>query len=87
MPAAQFFMGLAYLRGDGVPSNYVEACKWFHLASKQGDEDAKEYLRMVREKLTPEEFARAEKLVREFEQKAGVRLNGQEQKSPHKAGF
>ena len=32
----QCILGLAFLHGDGVPLNYVEAFRWLSLAAKQG---------------------------------------------------
>ena len=34
--SAQFFLGLSYLLGKGVPKNDAEAVKWFRLAAAQG---------------------------------------------------
>lgn len=33
---AQYNLGLAYSKGDGVPQNYSEAAKWYRLAAEQG---------------------------------------------------
>lgn len=33
---AQFLMGRIYEEGQGVPSNFVEAMKWYRLAAEQG---------------------------------------------------
>jgi TPR repeat protein len=33
---AQYFLGLKYDQGQGVPQNYVEAVKWFRKAAEQG---------------------------------------------------
>ena len=34
---AQFWIGLAYYKGQGVPQGYAEAMKWYKLAADQGD--------------------------------------------------
>src|SRR5262249_37532339 len=34
---AQNNLGVAYVNGQGVPRNYVEAAKWFRLAADQDD--------------------------------------------------
>jgi TPR repeat protein len=36
-PAAQVELGIAYMKGDGVPVDAVEAGKWFRRAAEQGD--------------------------------------------------
>ena len=33
---AQYFLGMMYLNGQGVPQDYVEALKWHRLAAAQG---------------------------------------------------
>ena len=37
---AQFFLGLMYYNGKGVPQDYKEAVKWFSLSAEQGDSEA-----------------------------------------------
>ena len=37
---AQYYMGLMYVKGNGVPENDKEAVKWYRLAAEQGDVDA-----------------------------------------------
>lgn len=32
---AQFFLGLMYMKGEGVPQDYAQAHKWFTLAASQ----------------------------------------------------
>ena len=34
--AAQFYLGLMYVTGTGVPKDAVEAVKWYRLAAEQG---------------------------------------------------
>ena len=34
---AQFYLGLMYIGGDGVPQDYKQAVKWFRLSAEQGD--------------------------------------------------
>jgi len=34
---AQFFLGVMYATGEGVPENDAEAVKWYRLAAEQGD--------------------------------------------------
>ena len=41
---AQYNLGIMYDKGEGVPQNYEEAMKWFHLAAKQGNPEAQKVL-------------------------------------------
>jgi len=38
---AQYNLGVAYIKGDGVARHYGEAVKWYRLAAQQGFEKAK----------------------------------------------
>ncbi len=44
LPKGQLNLGRAYLYGLGVPMDSVEACKWFYLASRNGEGIAQHYL-------------------------------------------
>ena len=39
-PASQFYVGVMYDYGEGVPQDNAEAAYWYHLAAEQGDADA-----------------------------------------------
>ncbi len=41
---AQYFLGVMYKNGYGVPQDYKEAVKWYTLSAKQGDVDAQNNL-------------------------------------------
>jgi uncharacterized protein len=41
---AQFALGLMYHNGQGIPQDYAEALKWYHLAAAQGDAKAQSNL-------------------------------------------
>ena len=47
-PAAQYSLGLMYEQGTGVPRNLTEANRWYQLAAKNGDPDAKAALRTIK---------------------------------------
>jgi len=47
--------------GDGVPQNYVEAYVWFSIAAANGQANAKQVLPRLKAKLTPDQFAAAQK--------------------------
>ena len=37
---AQFNLGVMYANGDGVPQDYREMARWFHMAAEQGHAEA-----------------------------------------------
>jgi TPR repeat protein len=39
-PHAQFFLGVMFENGFGVPQDYVQAHMWYHLAGANGHKDA-----------------------------------------------
>src|SRR4029078_5114409 len=41
---AQFYLGVMYNEGRGVPQDYAEAAKWYKLADEQGDALAQDNL-------------------------------------------
>jgi len=45
-PAAQFYLGLLYENGDGVPRDFVKARQWYEKAAAQGEAKAQFYLGM-----------------------------------------
>ena len=62
-PAAQFFLGLLYDRGQGVAENPVEAEKWLDLAAARAPKPKREYWATMRDtiagKMTLDELAEA----------------------------
>jgi len=46
--------------------DYVEAAKWFALAAKQGDEDAKLAYSKLAEIMSAEKLIRAQQLAKDF---------------------
>ncbi|MDH5301960.1 MAG: sel1 repeat family protein [Gammaproteobacteria bacterium] len=65
-PKALYYLGHMYGEGSGVEQNYTEALKWFWLAASHGDKNAKQFLRIIIAKLTPQEYAEAEKAAKEI---------------------
>jgi TPR repeat protein len=49
-----------------VPKDYVEAYKWFLLAAAKGDEDAKNFVSKLEDKMSREQIAEGQKLARTF---------------------
>jgi TPR repeat protein len=66
---AQEKLGNCYLRGDGVPMNYIEAYKWFSLACAQAKPMAamsKWSLTVLEHSMTPAQIAEGQRLASEF---------------------
>jgi TPR repeat protein len=66
---AQYFLGLMYNGGLGVPQDYVVAHMWFNLAAARGDKDAAKNREIVAKQMTPAQIAEARKLAREWKPK------------------
>ena len=49
-PEAQYFMGLFYHNGFGVPRDQIESAKWFMKAARQGDARSQYYVGIMAEK-------------------------------------
>jgi TPR repeat protein len=64
---AQSILAASYADGKGVETNAVEAYKWDNLASAQGNGFAKKDLSILEKKMTPEQIADGQRLVREFQ--------------------
>ena len=47
--AAQRYLGLAYISGEGVPQDFKTAQKWLRLAAEQGDAESQYYLGVMYE--------------------------------------
>ena len=68
-PFAQYYLGVIYRYGRGVPQDYVQAHMWFNLASASPGQPLRyvaEYLDSVEKKMTPAQIAEAQKLAREW---------------------
>ncbi|HKI69181.1 MAG TPA: SEL1-like repeat protein, partial [Verrucomicrobiae bacterium] len=63
---AEYWLGYCYGVRDGVPKDYVQAYKWFNLASAQGNQTAKANLSIVEQSMTPEQIAEAQQLSTAF---------------------
>ena len=63
---AQHNLGVMYDKGEGVPEDYVKAYAWFNLAAAQGQEDAVKAKDSLRERMTAEQVAEAQKLAGEL---------------------
>src|SRR5439155_1122252 len=63
---AQYDLGVCYYYGQGVAKDYVEGYKWWLLAAAQGDEDAKNAVSILENKVSREQIAEGQKLARNF---------------------
>ena len=66
LAGAQFNLGLMYDNGEGVPEDYVKAYAWINLAAAQGQKIAVESKDLLRQKMTTEQVAEAQKLAGEL---------------------
>lgn len=64
---AYFQLGLAFSTGTrGVPSNLIEAHKWYNLAAARGHVEAQLSRAAVAEEMTPQEIAEAQNRARHW---------------------
>jgi high-affinity iron transporter len=63
---AQSSLGFMYATGNGVVKDELEAYKWSLLAGLQGEEDAKRNTLIIERRLTADQRAEGQRLVREF---------------------
>ena len=66
---AQLVLGVMYVLGQGVAQDHVQAHMWFALAASQGERGATINRKRVARLMTPEKFAEAERLAREWKPK------------------
>lgn len=57
---AQFFLGLLFMKGQGVPPSPFHAAAWLTLASSQGHKGAEQVLQDVRRFLTTKRYRDAQ---------------------------
>lgn len=62
---AQMKLGSMYFQGRGIPKDAVKACMWMKMAAETGESAAKSLLSTVQERMTPEQIAEAEQLLRQ----------------------
>lgn len=63
---AQSHLGAMYVIGEGVPEDDVQAYAWLSIAVAQGNETAKELRNAIKDRMTPEQIAKAQDLSREY---------------------
>ena len=60
---AQFNLGVMYSTGEGVPQNYIQAHMWLNLAGARGNEKTRKARDIVKDKMTTEQIAEAQRLA------------------------
>ncbi len=63
---AQLNLGFMYRDGNGVPQNLITSYMWLSLAMVREDDMASHNKNALREKMTPEQIAEAERLTQEW---------------------
>ena len=64
---AMLALGQLYLKGIGLPQNYVQAHKWFNLAASRGDDVAAAERDALVAQMTAQERVEAQKLALEWQ--------------------
>lgn len=64
--APQFYLGLAYWKGEGVPKDEVLAYMWVNIASAGGNSTIIESRDKIAKNITPLQLQEAQKLTREW---------------------
>ena len=62
---AQYNLGNAYERGQGVIQDFVYAYMWWNIAASSGDKSATKNRDIVAKRMTPADLSTAQKLARE----------------------
>ena len=66
---AQFYLGVLYHSGSGVPQDFVQAHKWYSLAGANGDKGAATLRDALAKQMTHAQIHEAKKLAREWKPK------------------
>ncbi|MDE0331905.1 MAG: ankyrin repeat domain-containing protein [Nitrospinae bacterium] len=72
---AMLALGRAFVKGLGVPQDFIEAHKWFNLAAARGDAKAVAERDALAKRMTLEEQAEARKLARAWRPAGGPRTS------------
>ncbi len=59
----QYYLGVMYQKGQGVPQNYVLAHMWINIACRYGATDWEKIREEIEELLTPEQIERAQDMA------------------------
>ncbi len=64
--SAQYNLGLMFADGEGVPEDLSLAYMWYNLSAAQGNSGARWDKIMVKQRMTREQIAEAQRLSREW---------------------
>lgn len=67
-PVGRFNLALLHLKGLGVPKDEVAALAWFRLSLDAGGPAARSWVNQIEGRLTVEELARVDEIVKRLEQ-------------------
>jgi TPR repeat protein len=67
LATAQFNLGRALERGEGVEQNAIEAWAWYRLASDRGDTQAKQALQQVQTRMDANSLTKAVTVANDLE--------------------
>lgn len=73
---APFNMGTMYYRGEGVNKDFINTYYWFDIAMTNGNIKAKKWRDRIAERMTPEQLAKAQKLLQQWSAETGASKNG-----------
>ncbi len=59
---AQYYYGLTYFKGEGIPTDYVQAHAWIHLAADNGNKPAERYKKFFEEVLSEEQLEESKRI-------------------------
>ena len=79
---AMLALGRAFVKGLGVPQDYVEAHKWLNLAAARGDAQSAAERDALAQKMTVEEQAEARRLARAWQPGGGMAPDAREAAAP-----
>ena len=66
LPIAQFYLGVLYANGQGVPKDLVQSYMWLKLSAARGYSEAKKAQQIVSGQMTEAQIAEAQKLGQEW---------------------
>src|SRR3990172_1979728 len=73
---AQFILGDMYAQGQGVAQDYVQAYKWYAIASQNGAQGAPAVRDALQKKMRPEDVKKAQQLAQEWRPVAAASSSG-----------
>jgi len=62
---AQYYLGMMHAGGLGVPYDPVLAHMWYNLSGLRGDKGAKDQIKTIEKKMSPQQIEQAQEKVRD----------------------